>query len=103
MDWPRTLAEAGTWLVVQFPVFGAALLAARWTIRETGRFYDKLADHLREVHERHLREKSARRTDLMTVKDAQLAEKDRRIEQLEAEVRALERKVERLRKSEGER
>lgn len=102
MELPKTWTDAGIWFAVQFPVLGAVVLGARWAIRETGRFYDQLIGHLREVHGLQLAEKDARRTDVVAEQDRQLGEKDRRIAELEAEVKSLERKIERMRKAEGE-
>lgn len=87
MDSPKTWPEYGIWVLMQFPVLGAAALVAWVVSRETGKRYREMIEEIKTTHR-----------SLLTEKDTRIGEKEKRIGELNEEVAELKSRLKRTRK-----
>ena len=87
MEFPKSIAELGIWLAMQFPVLAAAAFLIRWAVRYTEKLHEKRIEDARILF-----------AELVTEKDKRLQERDRRIQELQAELLDLRAKLSRSRK-----
>ena len=84
---PKNLTELLIWMGMQFPVLIAAAYLVRWTLRHSEGVHDKRIVELRSLHNAALAEKELRITD-----------RDKRIAELDTEMRELRAKHSRSKK-----
>jgi hypothetical protein len=87
METPKTWQEYGIWVLMQFPVLGAAALVAWVVSRETGKRYREMIEEIKSAHRALLGEK-----------DVRISERDVRIGELGTEIAELKARLRRTRK-----